>query len=66
MKIAFIIGKQTNKIFLKISFTMLCLALMASGYSQQKPITLWFNKPAYQPAVFSYNAKEFKEVFQFE
>ena len=27
---------------------------------------MWFDKPAYQPAVFSYNAKEFKEVFHFE
>ena len=66
MKIVFILGKQTNKIFLKISFTMLCLVLMASGFSQQKPMALWFNKPAYQPVVFSYNAKAFKEVFHFE
>ena len=30
------------------------------------PMTLWFDKPAYQPAVFSYNTKEFKEVYHFE
>ncbi len=29
-------------------------------------MVMWFSKPAYQPAVFSYNTKEFTEAFHFE
>ncbi|HEX9956819.1 MAG TPA: glycoside hydrolase family 95 protein, partial [Fibrella sp.] len=36
------------------------------GFSQQKPMRLWFTKPAYQPAVFSYQAPEFTNTFRFE
>ncbi len=34
--------------------------------AQQKPMVIWFNQPAYQPTVFSYATKEFKETFHFE
>lgn len=34
--------------------------------AQQKPMILWFDKPAYQPAEFSYNQKIFKTNFYFE
>ena len=37
-----------------------------AGFSQQKPMRLWFNQPAYQPAVFSYQAPEFTNTFRFE
>jgi alpha-L-fucosidase 2 len=38
----------------------------ATVYSQQKPMLLWFDKPAYQPKVFTYNTPEFKNPFHFE
>ena len=65
MKIIF--NRKKKKISLrKIVFLLLCLIWTATGFCQQKSMTLWFNKPAYQPTVFSYSAKEFKEVFHFE
>lgn len=50
----------------KIIFVLSFLLWAAKSFCQQKPMTLWFDKPAYQPAVFSYNTKEFKEVYHFE
>jgi alpha-L-fucosidase 2 len=35
-------------------------------FSQQKQMLLWFDKPAYQPRVFTYNTPEFKNQFHFE
>ena len=62
-----ILNPKKKKINLrKIFFVSLCLIWTATGFCQQKPMTLWFDKPAYQPTVFSYCAKEFKEVFHFE
>ena len=62
-----ILNRKKRKISLrKIVFELLCLTWAATGFCQQKPMLLWFDKPAYQPAVFTYNAKEFKEVFHFE
>ena len=58
--------KQSKSMVLKIGFTILLLALVATGFCQQKPMLLWFDKPAYQPTVFTYNTREFKEVFHFE
>ena len=49
----------------KLLFFTLCF-VTSQSFSQQKPMVFWFDKPAYQPAVFSYNAKEFKEVYHFE
>ncbi|TAH08984.1 MAG: glycoside hydrolase family 95 protein [Sphingobacteriia bacterium] len=43
---------------------MLFIALQL--IAQQKPMVMWFNQPAYQPPVFSYATKEFKETFHFE
>ncbi|GEO11908.1 alpha/beta hydrolase [Segetibacter aerophilus] len=37
-----------------------------NAYAQQKPMVLWFDKPAYQPKVFSYDVDEFKKDFKFE
>ncbi|MEI8114703.1 MAG: glycoside hydrolase family 95 protein, partial [Bacteroidia bacterium] len=34
--------------------------------SQQKPMLMWFDKPAHQPKVFTYQAKEFTNSFHFE
>jgi alpha-L-fucosidase 2 len=44
---------------------------MWAGYSnnvnaQQKPMLLWFDKPAHQPKIFSYDVDEFKKDFRFE
>jgi len=36
------------------------------AFSQQKPMVMWFDTPAFQPKIFSYNAKEFKNSFYFE
>ena len=49
----------------KLLFFTLCF-ITSQSFSQQKPMVFWFDKPAYQPAVFSYNAKEFKEEYHFE
>jgi len=45
-----------------------CLASLLPFVSpaQQKPMQLWFDRPAYQPAVFSYDAPEFQRTFHFE
>jgi alpha-L-fucosidase 2 len=46
-----------------------CLGLVGlapAAFSQQKPMLLWFDKPAYQPKVFSYNTPEFTNPFHFE
>jgi alpha-L-fucosidase 2 len=44
----------------------LLFGLNFNAYSQQKPMLLWFDKPAYQPAVFTYEADIFKKPFSFE
>ena len=52
---------------LKSSYSFFIVVIFSTKIlAQQKPMTLWFDKPAYQPSVFSYNTKEFKEVFHFE
>ncbi|MCU0353817.1 MAG: glycoside hydrolase family 95 protein, partial [Cytophagales bacterium] len=42
------------------------LTLAGKAFSQQKPMRLWFEKPAYQPKKFTYEAKEFNNPFHFE
>lgn len=42
------------------------VAVPFTGFSQQKPMRLWFTKPAYQPAVFSYQAPEFTGAYQLD
>jgi alpha-L-fucosidase 2 len=42
------------------------LALRNEALAQQKPMLLWYDKPAHQPTVFSYKAKEFTNTFHFE
>ncbi len=66
MKLLFSTREQYERMVAKVNITMLLLAFATAGFCQQKPMLLWFDKPAYQPAVFSYNTKEFKEVFHFE
>jgi alpha-L-fucosidase 2 len=46
----------------------LFVSLLAAGgvSAQQKPMRLWFDKPAYQPREFTYQAKEFANPFHFE
>ena len=52
----------------KYIIVCVCLTLLfkLNTFGQQKPMVLWFDKPAYQPGIFSYNTKEFKETFHFE
>ena len=49
-------------------YLIVCLAALMPSISsaQQKNMLLWFDWPAYQPAVFSYNAPEFQRTFHFE
>ena len=42
------------------------LSFTPGVYSQQKSMLLWFDRPAYQPKVFTYEAPEFKKQFHFE
>lgn len=53
---------------MKKKLLLICLSqlLPLTGFSQQKPMRLWFSQPAYQPAVFSYKAPEFTNTFRFE
>lgn len=39
---------------------------LSLSFAQQKPMLLWFDKPAYQSSTFSYNRKEFKIPFYIE
>ncbi|MDO1451385.1 glycoside hydrolase family 95 protein [Rhodocytophaga aerolata] len=41
-------------------------SFFSPAFSQQKPMLLWFDTPAYQPEQFSYKAKEFTNPFHFE
>jgi alpha-L-fucosidase 2 len=51
----------------RIAFIALVVFLsIAPAFSQQQPMQLWFDKPAFQPAVFTYDAKVFKQPFHFE
>jgi alpha-L-fucosidase 2 len=51
----------------RVSFSVLIILLFSTpAFSQQQPMQLWFSKPALQPAVFTYDAKEFKRDFHFE
>ena len=45
--------------------TML-FGLIGNICAQQKPMLMWFDKPAYQPKVFTYDVEEFKRDFRFE
>jgi hypothetical protein len=54
-------------VLIRIAFSALVVFLsIAPAFSQQQPMQLWFDKPAFQPAVFTYNAKVFKQPFHFE
>ena len=56
-------NKLDKKIALVAALTLCsCLACVA----QQKPMLLWFDKPAYQPAEFTYDQKIFKNKYYFE
>ncbi len=47
----------------------LVIIIMFLGFNanaQQKRMIMWFDKPAYQPKVFSYDVDEFKREFRFE
>lgn len=44
---------------------VMTLVIPLSTLAQQKPMRLWFSAPAYQPAVFSYQAPEFQNSFSF-
>ena len=44
-----------------------CFFLIAfKTYPQQLPMVMWFDQPAWQPKVFSYQAQEFVNTFHFE
>ena len=56
-------NKSRRKItFVAVFILYCCLPSIA----QQKPMLLWFDKPAYQPAEFTYNQKIFKTNYYFE
>ena len=42
------------------------LSFTPGVYSQQKSMLIWFDTPAYQPKVFTYETPEFKKQFHFE
>jgi alpha-L-fucosidase 2 len=54
----------------KVLYTVLCLGFLfgitTRVFAQQKPMLLWFDRPAYQPKVFTYEAPVFKRQFSFE
>jgi len=54
---------QTAK---KILFTGCFFLIFLKSYTQQTPMVMWFDQPAYQPKVFSYQAQEFTNSFHFE
>jgi alpha-L-fucosidase 2 len=48
-------------------FFLGCFFLMAfNSFAQQVPMVMWFDQPAYQPKVFSYQTEEFTNSFHFE
>ncbi len=58
---------MNNLITYRVYRTVLALLAVATqAFTQQKPMVLWYDKPAYQPALFTYEAKEFKNTFHFE
>jgi len=45
----------------------LCILLLGiKTHSQQHPMLMWFDRPAHQPEVFSYQSQEFTNSFHFE
>lgn len=52
----------------KMSFLLGCFTflLYIESYPQQRPMVMWFDQPAWQPKVFSYQAQEFTNAFHFE
>lgn len=46
--------------------TMITPGFSTNAAAQQKRMLMWFDKPAYQPKVFSYDVDEFKKDFRFE
>ena len=58
----------TNKhILLKYLLSLaLLIAWNFTAFPQQKPMLLWFDMPAYQPKVFTYDVPVFKKPFTFE
>ncbi|MCY7422308.1 MAG: glycoside hydrolase family 95 protein, partial [Chitinophagaceae bacterium] len=46
--------------------TIVLPGLNSNVCAQQKRMVMWFDKPAYQPKVFSYDVDEFKKDFRFE
>ncbi len=66
----FILLKCLKEKCLKKNCMVICLSLVfcisTSVFSQQKPMLLWFDQPAYQPKVFTYDAPVFKNQFSFE
>ncbi len=59
---------KSNYLYLKRSNSTVFFIFIFffSAFSQQKPMVLWFEQPAYQPKVFSYKALEFTNSFHFE
>ncbi len=56
-----------NHSIIKVCYTVFALhAVATQAFTQQKPMLLWYNDPAYQPAVFTYEANEFMNAFHFE
>lgn len=49
-----------------ILFGCFAFLLVPKSFSQQVPMVMWFDQPAHQPRVFSYQAQEFTNSFHFE
>ncbi|MBC8004725.1 MAG: glycoside hydrolase family 95 protein [Verrucomicrobia bacterium] len=50
----------------KTTLLLGCILLSLSVFSQPKQSVMWFDKPAYQPRIFTYQAQEFTNPFHFE
>jgi alpha-L-fucosidase 2 len=60
----FVANKHIQRKYL-LSLALL-IAWNVTAFSQQKRMLLWFDKPAYQPKVFTYDVPVFKKPFTFE
>ncbi|HEX8376352.1 MAG TPA: glycoside hydrolase family 95 protein [Pedobacter sp.] len=64
-KLQFIDSKSVRLSSLLLTLIVF-LGTSLNVFAQQKRMLLWFDKPAYQPKVFSYDTEEFKKEFHFE
>jgi len=55
-----------SSLYKKLFIFFFAVTSLINVFAQQKNMVMWYDQPAFQPAVFSYDAKEFKEVYHFE